>query len=145
MSEKNEAAVRRMFEEVWNGKKLDAIERFHTNDYANHDPLNPTTGLDAYRNVVKKYHTAFPDLRIDIDELLSSGDRVVVRWRANGTQRGPLEGLAPTGRQATITGISICRLSGDKIREAFVNWDALGLMQQLGAVTMPGKAAAAGA
>lgn len=145
MSEKNEAVVRRMFEEVWNSKKLDAIEKFHTNDYANHDPLNPTTGLDAYRKFVKTYHTAFPDLRVDIDELLSTGDRVIVRWRANGTQRGPLEGLAPTGRQATITGISICRLSGDKIREEFVNWDALGLMQQLGAVTLPGKAAAAGA
>ena len=55
MSEKNEAVVRRMFEEVLNSKKLDAIEKFHTNDYANHDPLHPTTGLDAYTKFVKKW------------------------------------------------------------------------------------------
>ena len=145
MSEKNEAVVRRMFQEVWNDKKLDTIERFFATDYMHHDPLNPTTGLDAYRSVVMKYQTAFPDCRIDIDDLCSSSDQVIVRWRYSGTQRGPLEGLAPTGRHATGTGISICRVQGDKIREAFVNWDALGLMQQLGAVTLPGKAAAAGA
>jgi steroid delta-isomerase-like uncharacterized protein len=145
MSEKNEAVVRRMIEEVWNNKQLGALEKFHTDDFAHRDPQNPTTGLDAYRGVVKKYQTAFPDTRIDIDELFSTGDRVIMRWRATGTHRGVLEGVAPTGRQVTVTGISICRLSGDKIREEIANWDALGLMQQLGAVTLPGKAAAAGA
>lgn len=143
MSEKNEAVVRRMFEEVWNKRKLDAIQEFFTNDYVNHDPMNPTTGSDAHRNMVEKYHTAFPDCRIDVDELFSAGDRVVVRWRYSGRQTGPLEGLSPTGRHASGTGITICRLSGGRIQEAFVNWDALGLMQQLGAVTLPGKAAAA--
>ena len=68
MSEKNEAVVRRMLQEVWNDRKLDAIERFFVTDYMNHDPLNPTIGLDAYRSVVEKYHTAFPDCRIDIDD-----------------------------------------------------------------------------
>ena len=145
MSEKNEAVVRRMFQEVWNDRKLDAIERFFATDYMNHDPVNPTTGLEAYRNVVKTYLTAFPDCRIDIDDLCSASDQVIVRWRYSGTQHGPLEGLAPTGRHATGTGISICRFQGEKIGEAFINWDALGLMQQLGAVTLPGKAAAAGA
>ena len=94
----------------------------------------------VYRDVTDRF--------TDIQERLQRGIvgqrhyRVVVRWRANETHRGALEGLAPTGRQATITGISICRLSGDKIREEFVNWDALGLKQQLGPVTLPGKAAA---
>jgi predicted ester cyclase len=84
-------------------------------------------------------------MRADIDELFSAGDRVVCRWRFSGTHCGPLEGIAPTGRQVTITGLSIARFSGDRIQETFVNWDALGLMQQLGVVTMPGKAAEAGA
>ena len=145
MSEKNEAVVRHMLEEVWNQRKLDAIEKFFTSDYINHDPVNPTNGLEAYRKIAEKYVSAFPDCRIDIDELCSAGDQVIVRWRYSGTHRGPLEGLAPTGRYATGTGISISRVQGEKIREAFVNWDALGLMQQLGAVTLPGKAAAAGA
>jgi len=145
MSEKNQAVVRRMIQEVWNDREIDALDKFFTNDYANHDPVNPTTGLDAYRNVVKKYHTAFPDVRIEIDDLSSAGEQVVVRWRYSGTHRGQLEGLSPTGRHATGTGITINRFKGEKISEAFVNWDALGLMQQLGAVTLPGKASAAGA
>ena len=145
MSEKQEAVVRRMMEEVWNKRKVEAIDTFFTKDYANHDPINPTNGLEAYRIVVNKYHTAFPDCRLDIDELFSAGDTVVMRWRYSGTQRGQLEGLPPTGRYTTGAGITICRFSGDRIREAFVNWDALGLMQQLGVVTLPGKAAAAGA
>ncbi|MBI3048634.1 MAG: ester cyclase [Acidobacteria bacterium] len=145
MSEKNEAIVRRMFEEVWNNRQIDAIERYHTSDFAHRDPQNPAQGLDAFREVVKKYQSAFPDARLEIEDLLSAGDQVVVRWRATGTHRGMLEGLPATGRQAAVTGISIFCLSGDKIREEFVNWDTLGLMQQLGVVTLPGKAAAAGA
>lgn len=145
MFEKHEAVVRRMIEEVWNNRKVDAIDTFFTKDYVNHDPIDPTSGLEAYRKVVNKYLTAFPDCRIDIDETFSTGDTVVVRWRYSGTQRGQLEGLPPTGRYATGTGISICRFSGDRIREEFANWDALGLMQQLGVVTLPGKAAASGA
>jgi|CXWL01.1.fsa_nt_gi steroid delta-isomerase-like uncharacterized protein len=143
MPDKNEAVVRQMFEEVWNQRKLSAIERFFDKDYVNHDPMNPTHGLAAYTNVVKKYHTAFPDCRLDISEAISAGNNVVVRWRYSGTHRGPLEGMSPTGRHAEGTGITICRFSGDRIHEAFVNWDALGLMQQLGAVTMPGRAASA--
>lgn len=145
MSEKHQATVRRVFEEVWGKGRLDGLEAILTNDIAVHDPMEPTKGLNAYKDAVRKYRTAFPDLRFDIDELLSVSDKVVARWHATGTHRGPLETLPPTGRQATITGISILRFSGDRICEQFDNWDALGMMQQLGVVTLPGKAAGAGA
>lgn len=145
MSEKNQATVRRVFEEVWGKGRLDGLDALLTSDIAVHDPMEPTEGLNAYKDAVRKYRTAFPDLRVDIDDLFSAGDKVVVRWHATGTHRGPLETLPPTGRQATITGISVARFSGDRICEQFDNWDALGMMQQLGVVTLPGKAAGAGA
>ena len=145
MSEKLEAIARRAIEDVWNKGQMEAITELFTNDYVNNDPLNTTKGLDDFRNFVKKYRVAFPDCRLDIDELISSGDKVVVRWRYSGTHKGQLEGIAPTGRRVAGTGISINHFSGDKIREAFVNWDALGLMQQIGAVTLPGRATGAGA
>lgn len=140
-----EAVVRREIEEVWNRGNLDLIGSLFTSDYVNHDPVNPVRGLQQTRDFVVKYRTAFPDCRIDIDEMFSAGDRVVLRWRYSGTHRGQLDNIAPTGRHVTGTGISIYGFSGDKIRESFTNWDALGLMQQLGVVTLPGKAATAGA
>ena len=75
---------------------------------------------------------------------MSIGDRVVVRWRYSGTQRAPLEGIPATGKHVSGSGITIHRFAGDKNQEEFTDWDALGLMQQLGVVTMPGKTSTAG-
>jgi steroid delta-isomerase-like uncharacterized protein len=144
MSEKHEQVVRRMFDEVWNLGNVDAIPQLITSDYENHDPMNPIKGINATKELVTKYRTAFPDCRLAIDELFSAGDKVVVRWRYSGTHRNQLEGIAPTGRKVNGTGITLYRFSGERIQEAFTNWDALGLMQQLGVVTLPGKATAAG-
>jgi len=145
MSDKQEKIVRRVFDEVWNQGRLDVIDQVFTNDYVNHDPINQTRSAAAFRNVVTKYRSAFPDCRLTIDDLISAGDKVVVRWRFSGTHQGQLEGIPPTGRKVTGSGISINVISGDRIREAYVNWDALGLMQQLGVVTLPGKSMGAGA
>jgi steroid delta-isomerase-like uncharacterized protein len=145
MSEKQETIVRRSIEEVWNKGKLDVIDQLFTNEFVNNDPVNQTRGLAAYKGVVTKYRSAFPDCRLDIDDIFSTGDKVVVRWRYSGTHKGQLEGIAPTGRPVKGTGISIYLVSGDRIREAHENWDALGLMQQLGVVTLPGKVMGAGA
>src|SRR5207247_13133 len=114
MSEKLEAIARRAIEEVWNKGQLDAIAELFATDYVNNDPLNQTKGLEAYKTFVKKYRVAFPDCRLDIDELISSGDKVVVRWRYSGTHKGQLEGIPPTGRRVTGTGISIDHFSGDR-------------------------------
>jgi steroid delta-isomerase-like uncharacterized protein len=145
MSEKQETIVRRAFEEVWNKGKLDAVDQLFTTDFVNNDPMNQTRGQKGFKEVVTKYRNAFPDCRLDIEELISTGDKVIVRWRYSGTHTGQLEGIRPTARRVSGSGITINVLSGDRIREAFVNWDALGLMQQLGVVTLPGKVMGAGA
>jgi predicted ester cyclase len=59
---------------------------------------------------------------------------VVTRWTGSGTHQGELMGVAPTGNQVTITGIRINRISGGKIEESWTNYDALGMMQQIGAI-----------
>jgi len=144
MSDKHETTVRHLIEEVWNKGKFETLDTLLTTDVRRQDPLDPTVGIEGYRNVVKKYRTAFPDCRMEIDELLPAGERMVLRWTATGTQRGPLEGLSPTGRRAKVNGISVLRFSGDRISEEFGQWDALGMMQQLGAITLPGRTAKAG-
>ena len=144
MSEKNEALVRRLHDEVWNKGNVKLLDEMLTTDCVRHDPVDPGRGIESARSTIRKYRTAFPDCRLDIEELMSVGDRVVVRWRYSGTQRAPLEGIPATGKHVSGSGITIHRFVGDKIQEEFTNWDALGLMQQLGVVTMPGKTSASG-
>ena len=68
-----------------------------------------------------------------VEDMVGEGDRTVVRWTARGT-RGALMGVPPTGRQMMVTGISIIRVANGKIIEHRLNWDTLGMLQQLGIV-----------
>jgi steroid delta-isomerase-like uncharacterized protein len=132
----NANIVRRLFEEFWNNKNFNVVDEILTPDSRNHDPNTPDlgTGPEGYKKLGKMYTTAFPDVRLTIDDLLESGDNVVVRWRANGTHKGDLRGIAPTGKKMDISGITIARISNGKIADHWVQWSALTMMQQLGAV-----------
>ncbi len=94
--------------------------------------------MDAFKQLVTLYRTAFPDFRVPIEDLVAEGDRVVVRWTARGTHQGELMGNAPSGNRMAVTGILIDRVSGGKIEEEWVDYDTLHLMQQIGAVPRPG-------
>jgi len=142
MSAENKALVRRLFEELWSKGNLIVADELFAANYLHHDPSTPDLGRgpEGEKKRATLYRNAFPDLRVTIDDLIVEGDTVVTRWTARATHKGELRGIAPTGRQITVTGISIARISGGKFVEGWVNWDALGLMQQLGV-----QAAAAGA
>jgi steroid delta-isomerase-like uncharacterized protein len=144
MSEKQERVVRRLVDEVWNQGKLDTIGQLVTNDYVSHDAGTPIRGIDENRAFITKFRSAFPDCHLQIDEIVAAGTTVVTRWTYSGTHRGQLDGIAPTGRTVKGTGLTLHRFTADdRIEEAFNNWDALGMMQQLGAVTLPGKVSSA--
>ncbi len=80
---------------------------------------------------------------MNIDEQVSEGDTVVIRWTATGTHKGNLPPLPPTGKTIKVTGITVARLSNGKFVESWNNWDALGLLQQLGAVPLETRGHAA--
>ena len=83
------------------------------------------------------YGVAFPDIQMTVEEQVAEGDRVVTRWSAQGTHEGELMGVPASGKQVTVSGITIARLADGKIQEEWSNWDGLGLMEQIGA--MPGE------
>ena len=141
MSAENKALVRRLFKEVWSKGKLDLLDKIVAADYENHDPAGrmPASGREGLKQHVTAYRDAFPDLAFTIDDILADGNKVIVRWTANGTHLGTLLGAIPaTGRQVLTIGTSIIRVAGGKITEQWANWDALGLMQQLGVTATPG-------
>jgi steroid delta-isomerase-like uncharacterized protein len=134
--EANEQASRKILEEVFGAGKYDLADDVIRADAIGHDPAlpEPVKGPDGLKEAARGYRAAFPDLEMTIHETAAEGDLVAIRWVAQGTHKGDLFGIAPTGKQATVTGITIDRYAGGKIAESWTNWDTLGLLQQLGAV-----------
>jgi steroid delta-isomerase-like uncharacterized protein len=145
MSEQNKTLVRRLFDELWNKGNLQVADELIAPTYLHHDDSTPNLGKgpEGEKKRVNLYRTAFHDFRLSIEDLLAEGETVVARWSCRGVHKGELNGIAPTGKQFAITGVTIARFSNGKIVEGFVNWDALGLMRQLGVVPEPAKSLAA--
>jgi steroid delta-isomerase-like uncharacterized protein len=147
MSEENKAVVRRLFDELWNKGNLPVADELFAPTYAHHDPSTPDLGKgpEGEKKRATLYRTAFHDLRLTIEDILAEGETVVARWSCRGAHKGDLSGIAPTGKQFAISGVSIARFEKGKMVEGWVNWDALGLMQQLGVVPELAKTTAAAA
>jgi len=137
MSEANKNVVRRLFEEVWNKGNLQVTDELFTPNYAHHDASTPDLGRgpESEKKRAALYRTAFPDLRVTVEDIIAEGETVVARWSCRGTHNGDLNGIAPTGKQVLISGVIIARFTNGKMSEGFVNWDALSLMKQLGVFT----------
>jgi steroid delta-isomerase-like uncharacterized protein len=137
--EELKAIARREVDEIFTAGDLAVVDELYAADYIGHDPTRPEPirGPAGVKEQVSGYRTAFPDLQLTADEIVAEGDLVVTRWTATGTHEGELFGVTPTGRQVTATGISIIRVAGGRIVEDWTSWDALGLMQQLGALPAP--------
>jgi len=141
-ADKDVSLVRRIADEIWNQGKLDVIEEIMAADARYHGPHMPggSGGRDDWRKAIAMYRGAFPDSHVTFEEFLVSGDRIVGRWRATGTHTGSLPSLQPTGKPIAITGITIYRLSGSQIQEAWEQLDLLGMWRQLGVFQGPGHA-----
>jgi predicted ester cyclase len=139
--EENKAKVRRLIEEFINKGNLAVADEIFATNFVNY---SPAAGTKPDRQGIKQYitmlHTAFPDFHCMIRDLIAEGDKVVVRLTCRGTHRGEFMGISPTGRQGNVTAISILRFSGGKVVERWNNTDNLGLLQQLGVVSLPGQA-----
>jgi predicted ester cyclase len=135
---------RRLLEQSFNTGDFELIDQFVAPEALNHDPGLPAQmrdlrGPDALKRVVTMYRAAFPDVRMTVDDVIASGDKVVLRWHSEGTHRGELARLAPTGARGSVTGISIDRWQDGKIVEAWAEWDNMGLARQLGAAPPEGS------
>ena len=139
--EANKALMRRMVEEILNRGNLEAADEIFAPDYVLHDPASPeeVRGPEGFKGFVGVFHTAFPDLHLTIEDQIAEGDnKMVTRYRVSGTHRGDLMGLPPSGKRVTFVGVGVTRTSDGKIVETWEHYDALGLMQQLGIVPLPG-------
>lgn len=134
--EENKAVVRRLFDDVFGAGDVAVVEEIFTPEVLGHDATRrePVRGVENVSQVALLFRTAFPDARFPVEDLIAEQDRVVARWRLEGTHRGAFMGIEPTGRRVDVTGTVIYRLVNNRIAEYWGNFDALGPMQQLGAL-----------
>ena len=136
-TEENKAMVRRVMETYSMGQEasIAILEELYAPDYVYHGPgAFGDADLAATKQMVRAFFTAFPEQHVTVEDLIAEGDKVVSRYTFRATHQGELMGVPPTGRAVTVTGILITRFASGKWVEDWESFDALGLMQQLGAI-----------
>jgi predicted ester cyclase len=142
VQQQNLAIARQVFATVCNNTDLEAaneaIDKYFAKDFGvNRTPPGITPNVSGTKKWKAAVLKAFPDYRTEIEDEFADGDRVVIRWRSRGTHTGgEFQGIAPTGKQITVAGITISRFADGKIAESWVGFDTQDLIRQLG-VTMP--------
>ena len=141
--EENKTIELRFFEEVVNKGNLAVLDEIVAPDFVSHGgPPELPPGREGYKQFFATAHSAFPDFHSTLEDMIAEGDKVVERFTARGTHRGEWMGIPPTGKQMTVTGIGIHRISDGKIVEDWTSMDMLGALQQIGVVPPPGQAGA---
>src|SRR5258705_13618263 len=137
-TEENKALVRRWFAAFSSGD-VAVVDDLYAADVVDHSPAvpNQAPGREGIKQLVTSFRAAYPDLAFTVEDLIADGDKVASRWTARGTNTGAFMGMPPTGKQVTISGILITRVAGGTMVESWVNFDALGMMQQLGVIPTP--------
>ena len=136
--DENKAIARRWGDDIWGKGDLAAADDLLAPDLTfTYPPPGAAPDREAYKQMVTMFHVGFPNVQFTAEDMVAEGDKVVVRWTSRGSHTGEFAGVAPTGRQVTITGISILRIAGEKIVEDWTEENALGMMQQLGVIPAP--------
>jgi len=141
MSAGNKAIIGRLYEEVWNQRKFEVINEIISPSHALQAPnvAGSAVGPDAYKRQVLRFLEGYPDLHWTIEDTIAEEDKVVACWTISGTQRGEYLGIPATNKKVSVDGITIHHIANGKIMDSYSNWDALGMMQQLGVVPALGQ------
>jgi steroid delta-isomerase-like uncharacterized protein len=128
----NKQLARKLNSGLWNEKDNSLIEEMISEDCVLHVGKREFRGPKGYRQFFETYTRAFPDLSIQINDLIAENDFVVDRYTARGQHTGPLMDIDPTGKQVKINGVSISRFRDGKLVESNNLFNEMSLMQQLG-------------
>lgn len=138
MSEQNKNTIRRFWDQVFNGRQLDAIDSMFTDDYVYHGPAGQEIrGAEGLKQLLGMYFNAFPDVQVQVEDVLADGDKVMSRVIGRGTHEGEIMGIPPTGKKIEMTVLCINRFVGDRVAEDWELVDLFAMMQQLGVIQAP--------
>jgi steroid delta-isomerase-like uncharacterized protein len=137
MSAQNKALVRRWFEQVWNKGRAETIDELLSDRSVVHGLGPDLHGPAGFKEFHTAYRDAFPDITVQIEHMIADDDLVAVHWTATGTHKGGGLGMAATGKPVKFSGMALVRVEGNKFVEGWNSLDQLGMLQQIGVVTLP--------
>ena len=123
--------VRRFYEEVLAGRRIDLLQDLIAPDFMGFDSAGAMMDFDGYVSAVEMLHDGFGQLTVTIEDQVAEKDRVTTRWTAVGRHTGPFAGIAPTGREVMMAGTDIHRIDGHRLVELWEQVDFAGVLAQL--------------
>lgn len=141
-TERNKAIVRESAERLFNRGDLSAADELITADAVDHCEPAGTDCRQHFRQVAMMLRSAFPDLHMEIVDVVAEGESVAVRMTMTGTHEGPFMGIPPTGRRFAVEQMRIMRFRDGAMTDSWAVIDWLGWRQQLGAMPQPQRATA---
>ena len=121
-------------------RDIDGVVSYTTPDAVWHGFAPQPIDTNGYRTAIQVFLDAFTDSHFPVQALVAEGDRVACLHHLVGTHLGSFQGVAPTGRPVRVGALVTCRFEGDKVAEAWLTADILGLLMQIGAVPAPASA-----
>lgn len=134
--------VRQYMEAGVNQGDVSIVDTLLAPDFVFHFPGSPVPlNSQGWAQTTRLFQSAFPNQNTTVDELIGDDGLAAARFTFHGTHTGDFQGIPPTGKAVTMTGMAFWRLAGGRIAEHWVELDTIGLMQQLGAIPGPAPAA----
>ncbi len=128
----NLSLIKRLFSEVWNARHVDIVPEILSPDVILQYDQGELKGITKWKEkFYKPIVEAFPDVRLEIEDIVADGDLVVTRWKARGTLKGTLFGVLPTDEVIEFKGTSWMKVFEGKIVAMWTHWDVSYLIQQL--------------
>jgi predicted ester cyclase len=119
---------------------VDAVDEFMAAEYVEHPrPSTLPPGTEGLKQLIASYRTAFPDLKMTLDDIFAEGEMVAFRWSVSGTHLGDWLGVPPTGNHVTATGITLFRIAGEKVVESWTSIDLSPTEEELQWLTEGGQ------
>jgi steroid delta-isomerase-like uncharacterized protein len=132
--------IHRWFEEVWNKGNADAIDDMFAEDGIANGLIdengNPYRGPAGFKILQRQFLSAYPDMKITVEDTVVEGDKIAARCRVTGTHKGDSLGVAPTNEPVEFTGITIVHVKDGKIIEAWNEFNFMEMYSKIGALTL---------
>ena len=138
-SDANAALVRRFIDEIFVATNSGAVEELVAPDFVSHTWGFTEDGRERLRATTERMATTLRDIRFDLEDVVTDGDRVVVRLTSSATPTGDFMGVPAAGRPYRIGEIHWFRVADGRIAEHWHQHDALGLLRQLGGLPGAGS------
>jgi predicted ester cyclase len=136
-TEQNKKTVQTLLTEGMNKRNYSIIDQVIAPGFVNHGIPNATKGPEGFKEIIRQFVDAFPDMNIHLEHIVAEGDQVATRGYWTGTNSGSFMGAPATGRKVRCEFVDFWTLQNGKCTENWVQMDMVGVMQQLELMPTP--------